>query len=248
MLPGLIRPGLREPIGYTPSEGHSSGYNPVSSFRPTDLDLCYPTPNWVAKRIRDYPQVPVGNALRDPLPIAFTAEETRRALFDVRQASHQNNNRWCARVPAASVHIAMQVLPILMSRNGGWIDFSGRRQNPMLNTPGSNLGQGSNLQCMLYGLPGKPLPSTYNACNRTPAHPSRTYSMLDVSTTFAGAATTHSTLAGHRGPMPPEHSGFLGNEIEEEDVEVVVPGLPLFELVTAFGVHDELPEQLNHAI
>jgi len=177
---GGVQPGIRNPVnrpGTSPSL-------PWAAFSPNDINRCYPIPAWVADRIRDFPQAPVGNALRDPLPVPFTREEVHKALMDVWGASHQKNNRWCANVSPASVQIAMQVMPILNARNGGWIDFSGRRYDPMVNTPGSSRGQGSNLQCVLYKLPGKPIPPAYNRCNATPAAPWRTYSILDVATTF----------------------------------------------------------------
>lgn len=243
---GGVAPGVREPYGPTIGPGHAPGYNPWSSFNPGDINQCYPIPSWVAERIRDYPQTSEGNALRDPLPVPFTADEVRKALMDVWGASHQNNNRWCANVPAASVQIAMQVMPILRARNGGWIDFSGRAYNPLVNTPGSNRGRGSNLQCLLYKLPGKPLSATYNPCNATPARPSRTYSIRDVATTFdssdvvqadqyPGGAPWSSTPFPYQPSRP-----LIGSDFEADDLEAPAepPGLPLFDLVASFEAHE----------
>lgn len=240
---GGVQPGIRTPMGRPSAAPHG----PWSAFSPNDVNRCYPIPTWVAERIRDYPQTPEGNGLRDPLPVPFTRDEVRQALLDVWQASHQHNNRWCANVPAASVQIAMQVMPILMSRNGGWIDFSGRRYDPHVNTPTSSV-RGVNLQCLLYKLPGKPLPPTNNPCRRTPARPWNTYSILDVATTFEPSLSpTTPALPDdrHFGGFVPdptfapgERAGrLIGAEIEES-AEIEPPGLPVFELVASFGIHE----------
>lgn len=233
MLPGLIRPGLREPFGYAPSAsaGHPSGYNPVAPFRPSDLNACYPMPTWVAERIRDYPQRVVGNTLRDPLPIPFTAEETREALFDVLQASRQGNNRWCASVSAASVQIATQVLPILMSRNGGWLDVSGR------------VGHAVNLQCVLYKLPGKPIPRIHDRCAWTPPPQQRLYPASQIKTTFDGLAPERNTQSDAarrlRDPVRAAVTPSLGADLELSNVTITPEALkiPLYELVASFDIH-----------
>lgn len=180
-----------------------------------DFLRCYPPPQRVADRLRLYPQASVGNALRDPLPVPFTAQEVRDALIDVWQKRKLTLNsiattggrepdRVCAPASAASVNIALEVLPILESRNGGWIDFvQGRREDPYLNRPWEPRADVFNLRCLLHQLPGKPLSRIDAApCNwEQPHRLEALYNIADVRTTFAGAPSA---------PAPAAPSGFLG--------------------------------------
>ena len=220
------------------------GYSPGGAFSFNDLDACYPMPPWVAERVRDFPQQSQGNALRDPLPVPFTRDEVREALRDVWRASHQFNDRRCATVSAAAVQIALQVLPILESRNGAWIDFSGRAYNPLVSTPGSNIGRGANLRLILVKLAGKKLLHA-SGWDATSPHPSRTYNILEVATTFDGSEVSDAadlpSIAHRTGPpfRGQSHRPLIGSDFETESLAPAEPpGLPLFELIASFGPHD----------
>ena len=242
---GGIQPSTRPPAEATYDHGHPSAYSPWSGFSPHDIQSCYPMPAWVYSRIRDYPQAPVGDALRDPLPIPFGDAEVRTALFDVWKAASQRHVRRCASVSADSVNIALQVLPILVRLNGGWIDFTGRAHDPLVATSGRNRGTGVNLQCLIFGLPGKPLPSVYG-CAAMPPPPAKLYNLRDVQTTFVPLETNQSgqSTDGRQFLNPPVglQPGRLrlGVEFEVNDVTARTKpsGFPLYKLVRAFGAHE----------
>jgi len=149
-----VSPGTRKPSG--PVGTLASHYVFTEQ---QDLDKCYPRPAWVADRLRRYPQRPVGNSLRDPLPVPFTPDEVVAALQALPRAKRRVD-RICSRVDPAHVHVALAVLAVLESRNGAWIDFvPGRREDPLVNVPGGPLRVDVHkLRCLLYKLPGKPLP------------------------------------------------------------------------------------------
>jgi len=241
---GGVHPGLRPSEDPEHTLGHPPGYSPWTGFSPRDLDACYPMPAWVSERIRLYPQASQGSALHDPLPVPFTTDEVRRALQDVWLASRQRNDRRCAEVDPASVRIAMQVLPILVRRNGGWIDFSGRAYDPLVNTPGSNRKSGVNLQCLLYKLTGKPIAPILNPCNATPVPAWATLSVALLKTTFDGSrpaapslqdgASSSTPSLGWRGaPFARTTPNPIGSDFDLESAPSV-PGLPLYGLVATF--------------
>jgi len=217
-----VTPGTRKPFGTIGAQG-----TPWGDFTESDLQRCYPQPPQVAYRLRLYPQTSVGNALRDPLPVPFTADEVVAAL-EALPKGKRFPNRACDRIDPVHVHVALQVLPILEGRNGGWIDFRpGRREDPYLNVGTPQRSNVYNLRCLLYKLAGKPLPGspvtvgphydpryapgeagyTTWPCNLTP--PSRLealYNIADVSTTFAAvpaAAPPHGLGFRGLGPRPP---------------------------------------------
>jgi len=172
----------------------------------------------------------------------------RRALQDVWLASRQRNDRRCAEVNPASVRIAMQVLPILVRRNGGWIDFSGRARNPLVNTPGSNRGSGVNLQCLLYGLAGKPIPQKLNICNATPAPPWATLKVDRLRTTLdeswpgvpslrVGGQSVYTSLDSRDPFFARVAPNLVGADLDRVGVPSTV-GLPVYELVARFGPQD----------
>jgi len=176
-----VAPGLRDPWG------PSGGFSAWGDFSPQDLAACYPMPRWVAERIARYPQMSVGNALRDPLPVPFTAREVSDAVTEIGRLPQNRPERVCARIDPASVNIALRVLPILTSRNEGWIDLdAGRHEAPYLNRPTLPRAGVFNLTCALARLPGKPLPQVYaGMCAGT--QPQRVDALLrvrDIWTTF----------------------------------------------------------------
>jgi len=144
-------------------------------------------PRWVAERIARYPQRSLGNALRDPLPVPFTAQEVVNALVEIGRLPQSRPARVCARVDPASVHTALRVQPILESRNGGWIDLNrSRRAEPYLNRPTLPRAGVFHLGCALARLPGKPLPPVYaSLCNTTqPQWLGALLNVSDIRTTF----------------------------------------------------------------
>jgi len=215
---GAVAPGAREPFGPV------GGSTPWGDFTESDLFRCYPRPRQVAERLQLYPQRPVGNSLRDPLPVPFTAAEVVAALNALPKGK-RFPDRACARIDPTHVHVALAVLPILESRNGGWIDFvAGRREDPYLNVGTQQRANVFNLRCLLHKLPGKPLPGspvtvgphhdpryapgeagfTTWPCNL--AQPSRLgalYNIADVRTTFVAAAPAVPVpYPGLPGPRP----------------------------------------------
>ena len=182
-----VSPGLREPFG-----GPGPGFFAWGDFNLYDLENCYPMPTWVRQRLASRPQRSVGNALRDPLPVPFARDEVKRALREIHLKRKTHIDRNCTPVDAASVRIALQVLPIIESRNGGWIDFDAGRplSEPPLNVPQGQRRNVFNLRCLLYRLPGKPLPPLYRGpCFAAqPRRLAALYNIRDVSTTFDLAA------------------------------------------------------------
>jgi len=185
---GSVAPGVRQPFGATGMPG------PWNAFAPADLQICYPKPAEIDRRLRNYPQQSVGNALRDPLPVPFTAEEVKAALLDVyrhrKTRPDDPSAPHCARASPLSVHVALLVLPILESRNGGWIDFDAGR--PATEPPGSGSPTPRagvvNLRCMLYGLVGKPIPPRYagSCLAQQPRRLEALYNIRDVRSTLTG--------------------------------------------------------------
>jgi len=243
--PGAVPPGTRAPFGWS---GPLPG--PWNEFAPSDLDLCYPRPAWIDARLRSFPQIPVGNGLRDPLPVPFTADEVREALLDIyrnRKAGPDRVTPTCARVSPQSVHIALAVLPILEARNGAWIDFDAGRPatEPLFNRPQAPRTGVFNLRCLLYRLPGKSLPQLHQGpCMAPqPSRPTALYNIRDVRTAFAGFSAAAWPLASVRYPPPPTaYSPFggdrlLGFQLAEEEPPPPEPfTYALFELLEAHTI------------
>lgn len=181
---GVVAPGLRQPWG------DATSLRAFSPFSPSDLEVCYPMPDWVGQRLQGYPQAPDGDALHDPLPIPFTADETKAAVLDVWRGAHVAQTRNCALVSDASFHIASLVLRVLTPRSGGWVQFDTRYTlDPLASIPYRVGDTVANLQCLLYRLAGKPLPRVYDgACLELPPRVESIYQLKRLRTTFAPQA------------------------------------------------------------
>jgi hypothetical protein len=217
-------------------------------------------PTWVMQRLASRPQRSVGNALQDPLPVPFTKDEVKRALRDIYLKRKTRIDRNCTPVDAASVRIALQVLPIIESRNGGWIDFDAGRplSEPPILGPQNQRRNVFNLRCLLYRLPGKPLPRLYRGpCFAAqPKRLAALYNIRDVSTTYDAAARLPAPVGGpglpygdgpHPGrPTPDTPAGYLdyeaptetyGMELEAEPVPEPGPfSFALFEVFATFDI------------
>ena len=252
LLPGATPPSTRAPFG--PSGGQFFAWG---DFTMQDLFACYPQPRWIRDRLAQNPQAPMGNALLDPLPLPFTRAEVIHALREIHAKRKTRIDRDCAPITPSSVHIALLALPILESRNGGWIDFdAGRpRTEPLFNRPATPRANVFNLRCLLYRLPGKPL----SAIARGPCYapqPRRLgalYNLRDVRTTFAagpialpapfGAAVPFLAIPGMDGPggnapfIPLGQADLFGFQVEQEPPAEPDPfTYALFEIYETFDM------------
>jgi len=178
---------------------------PNLPFRWQDIYDCYPMPEWVRERIESYPQQSVGDALDDPLPVPFTAPEVKDALREVCEASFSRPSGCSPWAQPGSVHIALEVLRILQTRNGGWIRIRLFR-SPEVGWPEVPAGAvfDLDLECQLVKLVGKPLPHEH--CRRAAPAARLIYEVDRLTTTFNSSAPhpTESIPTGSGHPALPE--------------------------------------------
>jgi len=175
--------------------------------------------------------------LRDPLPVPFTAEEVRGALFDIYKHRAKREDRNCAPADPASVHIAIAVMRVLVQRNGGWIDFDIHRPPSEPATSRAQFPRTDvyDLQCLIYRLPGKPLTGAYVGMCRgeQPRRLEALWNVRDVTTTF-DVTSLSGTSSGDRlesavlhGTVSQQGARDQGSDMDSGGSGLGVPIAPL---------------------